>query len=252
MRQYSIQSVLDWLDFKGFLKDRAYAEATILCDLNAQSRIKSLKKHVQPANLSIALFASIAMIFILNQVVPEKHQLLAFVILTIGLFTSSLLPQKPQSLSPILIGCFVAIGLECAHLTLTGIIQPLYHQFVTLNIGLHVSLLLIMTMQLFTLKRDNNFNFDAGFFTLSFVLSALGGLLHPAILVSILIALTSYKQANLFMVGFGLCLVALFSGWYIYDLEITWHQKSILMMGIGIVLFVAQSIIQHFDWQNEG
>ena len=252
MRQYSIQNVLDWLDFKGLLKNRHYAEASILCRLNSQASIKSLKNNIQPLNLLIIVLVSSCMFFLLSQTVPEKYQLIAFVIFSLLAFTFSLWSQKPSQTLPLLTGCFVAIGFGSVYLSLNNVLQPIYHQVGILSICLHIGLLLIITAHLFMLQRDKHFTFCKGFFVLSFALSGLVGLIHPAILIAALITLTSYKQANVFMVVFGLCLVALSAGWFIYNLDFTWHQKSILMMAIGVILLLIQSMMRHFDWQDEG
>lgn len=252
MRQYSIQSVLDWLEFKGLLKNRGHAEAAILCDLNSASFITSLKNSIHPIGFFTTCFTCVLILFTLDQIIPTKYQHLTFIFFTITAFVTSLIPKKPLWVPSLLTGCFIAIGFEAAYLALTGILHPFYHQINIPSMLLLSSLILIMTWQLLSLKHDSNFTFSMKFFTLSLMFCILLGLTHPIMLIALLIAISGYKQTNIFLLGFGLCLTTLASIWVIYTLDFTWNQKSILMMGLGLALLLIQSLINHFDWQDEG
>jgi len=252
MRQYSIQSILDWLEFKHLLKNRSHAEAAILCDLNSSSMITLLKKRIHPFSFTITCLSCIFVLFALDQLIPIKGQHLAFVFFTMTVFSVSLIPKKTLWLPPLLTGFFIAIGFESAYLTLIGKLQPIYNHISITNILLLSSLTLIAFWKLLSLKYDNNFTFSTKFSTLSLVFCTFLGLAHPTILIALLIAISGYKQTNFFLLGFGLCLTILNASWFIYNLDIAWNHKSILMMGLGLALLLVQSLINYFGWQDEG
>lgn len=250
MQRHSIQSVLDWLSFKGLLNHPNQARAKLLIDLNTQSKRMSQAKDTL-IRLSFAGAITTLLLLALSQVAPQ-HQIMVFMSFTLLIAILSLFQQQSRFFETCLLGCLTAICFETSYIMLSNQLPLTF--FSTSQVVWVFSTLLYgaIIAHLHCLARDKHFVVSQYFSGICAFLITIMALVHPTLLIASLIMLLGYRMVHYAMIFFGLLMLVGLSTWLIYLWPLALNLKALFMFGTGLILFTIYRHGQQKDLASEG
>lgn len=250
MQRHSIQSVLDWLSFKGLLNNPNQARAKLLVDLNIQNNLMNQSKTTL-MRLSCAGVITILLLLALSQV-PHQHQIIVFMSFTLLIAVLSLFQQQSRFVETCVLGCLTAICFETCYIMLSNQLP--------LTIFLHSQVVWVFNAllycaiiaHLYLLARDKHFFASHYFLGICAFLITLMALIHPTLLIASLILILGYRMVHYLMIAFALLMLAGLSVWLLYQWPLALNLKALFMLGTGLILFTVYRYGQQKDLASEG
>lgn len=250
MQRHSIQSILDWLSFKGLLNNPNQARAKLLVNLNVQNNLINQSKNTLK-RLSWTGLITALLLVTLSQV-PPQFQLPVFMSFTLAIAILSLIQQQSRIVETCLVGGVFAISFETCYIMLSNQLPLTIFSISQLVWLFNAVLYIAILAHLYCLARDKHFVASEYFLGICAFLVTLMALIHPTLLIVSLILLLGYRMVHYAIIAFGLLMLAGLSCWLLYQWPLALNLKALFMFGTGLILFTVYRHGQQKDLASEG